>query len=534
MKGSAPPASAPAVEVVSLTKTFPGQRALSDVTLQMRRGEVHGLLGENGSGKSTLIKVLSGYHLPDPGGSVRVNGVPLTFGAPAESMRLGLRFVHQNLGIIPQMTAVENVALLSGFNVRRGFPIRLREQARRTHELFSRFGVEVDLWRPLSQCRPIDRTIVAIVRALDGLDPNHGVLVLDEPTAALPPHEVQQLFEIVREVRRSGVTTVYVSHRLDEVFELVERVSILRDGIFQGTHAIEELTHTELVRLIVGLDAPHLRALTSDIESVADAVDVRDRPAQVAVTPSTTPSPGLPRLRVSGLSSRWLDGVSLEVRPGEILGVAGLLGSGREELAYALVGACRSTAEGLELDDVRVEAAMTPVRARRLGIALVPGNRQSGAAIAQFDVRENITLANLESVSRFGRVRRDAELRTAWRWIRDLDIRPQQPGRRFSQLSGGNQQKAILAKWFNIDPKVMIVDEPTAGVDVGARQAIYAEMRSRASRGLAIIVCSSDHEDLVELCDRVIILRRGHVATELSKPDIDAARLLEHTTGVPS
>ena len=263
--------SVPAVEIDHLTKTFPGQRALDDVTLSIRSGEVHGLLGENGSGKSTLIKVLSGFHAPDRGTSVVIHGEQLAFGSAAESTRLGLRFVHQNLGIIKQMSAVENVAMTSGFNVRRGFPIRLRRQAKRVRALFDRFGVEVDLWKPLGQCRAIDRTIVAIVRALDGLEEN-GVLVLDEPTAALPPAEVDHLFDMVREVTRRGVTTIYVSHRLDEVFRIVDRVSVLRDGVLQGTRDIGELDQRELVRLIVG-------SLPARYDEAAVSASADERPA---------------------------------------------------------------------------------------------------------------------------------------------------------------------------------------------------------------------------------------------------------------
>jgi ribose transport system ATP-binding protein len=502
-----------------VSKSFPGQRALDEVSLEMRPGEIHGLLGENGSGKSTLIKVLSGYHAPDPGGRVLIHGEELQFGSAADSNRLGLRFVHQHLGIINQLTAVENVALASGYDVGIGRPINLRTQARRTQQLLDRLGVEVDLWRPLGECRAIDRTVVAIARALDGLDPERGTLVLDEPTAALPPDEVENLFTVVRELTRRGVTTIYVSHRLDEVFELVDRVSVLRDGRMQGTRDIASLDRASLVHLIVG-SVPERYLAVGDV--AAEPVPSPSMPPSVSHTP--------PRLAVRGLRSRTLQSVDFEVDAGEVLGIAGLLGSGREELAAATVGAIAASVESISLDG-EPHRPLDPVRARRAGIALVPGNRGAGSAVAAFDVRENITLANLEAVSVRGRIVRSKELGVARRWIDEFELRPRDPALRFSHLSGGNQQKAILARWFNIEPKVVLLDDPTGGVDVGAREAIYELIRAAARTGAAFVVCSSDHEDLVELCARVIVLRRGTVAEVLERHDITADRLLRATMG---
>ncbi len=514
-----------AVRITDLSKTFPGQRALDGVSVEISRGEVHGLLGENGSGKSTLIKVLSGLHPPDAGSRVEIYGKPLRFGSSTDAARLGLRFVHQNLGIIDQMTAVENVALSSGYEVRPGFPIRLRDQAARVSGLLDRFGVDIPLDRPLGGCRAVDRSIIAIVRALDGLDLDRGVLVLDEPTAALPPHEVDQLFEIVREITRHGVTTIYVSHRLDEVFSLVDRVSVLRDGRMQGTRAVAGLDHRSLVEMILGAARTGTRTY-GDPEGQAA---VPDHPA--ASVPSSSASA---RLRVQGLRSPVLGGVSFSVDPGEVLGVAGLLGSGREELAHALVGAVPSSTEALVLDGRSLPRDMNPTRARRNGIGLVPGNRRVGSAIGSFTVRENITLTDLRGVSRFMRIARRLENAVANRWIEALDLRPPDPERAFRLLSGGNQQKAILAKWFNIGPRVVILDDPTAGIDVGARQTIYGVIRDRAASGTSFVVCSSDQEDLVELCDRVLVLRDGTIECELSAGEITLDSLLLHAAGAHS
>lgn len=519
---SSAPGAGIAVRTTDLSKTFPGQRALEGVNLEIARGEVHGLLGENGSGKSTLIKVLSGLHTPDAGSRVEIHGSPLRFGSSADAARLGLRFVHQNLGIINQMTAVENVALASGYEVRPGFPIRLREQAARVGELLDRFGVDVPLDRPLGGCRAVDRSIVAIVRALDGLDLDRGVLVLDEPTAALPPQEVGQLFRIVREVTRQGVTTVYVSHRLDEIFELVDRVSVLRDGRMQGTRSVAELDHRSLIEMILGV-VPARVGTHRDPDSHMTGSD-----QTVSAVPTDSP---VVRLRVEGLRSPALGGVSFSVAPGEVLGIAGLLGSGRDELAYALVGAVPCSTDSLVLDGRALPRPMNPTRARRSGIGLVPGNRRAGSAIGSFTVRENVTITDLRGVSRLARISRRQENDVATRWIDALDLRPPDPERVFALLSGGNQQKAILAKWFNIDPRVVVMDDPTSGIDVGARQTIYGVIRDQAATGTSFIVCSSDQEDLVELCDRVLVLRDGTIHRELSADEITLDSLLLHAAG---
>lgn len=509
-----PTGSGVAVRTTDLSKTFPGQRALDGVSLEIERGEVHGLLGENGSGKSTLIKVLSGIHSPDPGSRVEIHGHTLAPGSPGDAAHLGLRFVHQNLGIIDRMTAVENLALSSDYRARPGLPIRRREQSARLRALLDRFGVAVPLDRPLGECRAVERSIVAIVRALDGLDLERGVLVLDEPTAALPPNEVEHLFEIVREVSRQGVTTIYVTHRLDEVFALVDRVSVLRDGRLQGTREIADLDHRTLAEMIVG--------------GVTAA-----SPSPSGIRPADTERsvPSVPRLRVEGLRSPVLRGVSFSVAAGEVLGVAGLLGSGREELAYALFGAVPAASESIEVDGRVLPGALTPARARQARIGLAPGNRQAGSAIGPFTLRENITLTDLAGVSTRGRISRRRERTVCGRWIDALDVRPPDPERPFSLLSGGNQQKAILAKWFSIDPLVVLMDDPTSGVDVGARQAIYGVIRNQAATGCSFVVCSSDHEDLVELCDRVLVLRGGVTSTVLDPGAINLEDILLHVAG---
>ncbi len=503
--------TAPALEVRGISKSFQGQRVLHDVDLRIEPGEVHALLGENGSGKSTLIKVLAGFHEPDRGGGVRVDGEPLTLGSPTASAAAGLRFVHQRLAVIPELNAVENIALEAGYG-RRGM-IDWEASGRYTRELLSRLDVAIDIWRPLRELRAVDRSSVAIARAVrdDGRIP---LVVLDEPTASLPDAEVRHLFKLIRELTASGVAVLYVSHRLDEIFEIADRVSVLRDGRKQDTQPVAELTQERLVAMIIG---------TETGPGEGTALRVRD--------PAAAPVGGAPRLAVSGLRAGRLDGLDLTAAPGEIVGVVGLAGSGREDVARALVGALEREDGQVHVDDVAVEGS-SPRRALAAGLVLGLGNTQPNCAIREFGVRENLTLPSLRRyLRRGGAVRRRAECGEARGWIDALDIRPADGERRYELLSGGNQQKVILGRCLHARPKVLVLDEPTSGVDVGARRGIYELLVAEAQRGLSVVVCSSDYEDIVSVCDRAIVVRGGRAAAELTGDRLSEHELLLAATG---
>ncbi len=500
-----PRTGVPALTVEGISKTFPGQRVLDGVDLTIEPGEVHALLGENGSGKSTLIKVLSGFHPPDPGGRVFVGERPLPLGSPSESFRAGLRFVHQRLAVIPQLNAVENIALEAGY-ARRGF-IDWDEAGRYARELLDRFGIEMDLWRPLAECRPVERSAVAIARALRSDDEPIPLVVLDEPTSSLPDSEVRQLFRLVRELTATGVAVLYVSHRLDEIFEIADRVSVLRDGRLRGTEPVAGLTRERLVELIVGRQiAPTYEAAVRAERATGDVA-----------------------LRVEGLTAGRFEELSLTVRAGEIVGVVGLAGSGREDLARALVGAVPAVGSVAVGD--RVLAPPTPARSLRAGLMLGLSNTQAASAHPPFHVRENLTLAALGRHRRWFGVRGRDEQAEADAWIASLDIRPPEPERPYQLLSGGNQQKVILGKWLNARPRVLVLDEPTAGVDVGARQAIYDLIAAEADRGLAVVVCSSDYEDVVSVCDRAVVLRNGRIGQHVARDELSEHALLLAATG---
>ncbi len=501
--------AAPLIEIEHLSKTFPGQRALADVSFAIGHDEIHALVGENGSGKSTLIKVLSGFHEPDPGSRVRVDGAALELGSPAASWAHGLRFVHQDLGLIGELSAAENVGLASGFSTTSPGRIAWSEQRRRTRALLSRIGVELDVDEPVSRLRAVERSALAIARALDDSHGKISLLVLDEPSAALPPAECEALFGLVRDVVAKGIGVLYVSHRLDEILELAACVTVLRDGAYRGTFPTATMDRDRLAELIVGSQV-----------TVAARSDARANAGAGAA----------PVLSVRGLRAAPLAGVDFDVAPGEVLGVAGLSGSGRELLAAAVCGAAPAEME-LTLDGDRWQGTMNPRDAERLGLALVLPNRHPAAAIPNFTIGENITLGRLPEFARGGRIQRRREREAVMEWIRRLDVRPPDPDRLYGLLSGGNQQKVLLAKWFGIEPRVVFMDDPTSGVDIGARHAIYDVIREHAKTGAGFVVCSSDIEDFVGVCDRVIALVDGRVGDELSGARINERELLSAIFG---
>lgn len=497
----------PLVSIEKLSKTFPGQRALAEVSFDIGRSEIHALVGENGSGKSTLIKILAGFHLPDPGGRVLVDSNALHFGSAADARRRGLRFVHQDLGLISELTAAENVGLVSGFatSVSR---IDRRAQRRLAEQLLARIGVEIDVERPVGELRAVERSALAIARSLDDSSGEISLLVLDEPTSALPPTECEALFSVLGKVRDAGVSILYVSHRLDEVLNLASRVTVLRDGRCQGTISTASVDRGRLARLIVGeeldISVPQPAAATTREQPVLVVRDLRCPP---------------------------IGGVDFEVRRGEVLGIAGLSGSGREVLAGAVCGAVPASVH-LDVADKHVDAEpVTPELARQLGLALVLPNRHPGAAIANFTISENITLGWVSEFARVGRVDRSRERAAAREWIERLDIRPPDPDRLYGLLSGGNQQKVLMAKWFGLDPRVVFMEDPTSGVDIGARNAIYELIRRYAHAGTGFVICSADTEDLVSVCDRVLALVDGRIVEELHASSISEGELLRAISG---
>ena len=497
--------SAPAIEIENLSKSFGGVRVLGNVGFSVERGEIHGLVGRNGSGKSTLIKILSGYHHPDPGGSLRVagNDVPLPV-HPGHSHRLGLSFVHQDLGLTPGMTVMENVRI-DRFETGFGWRIRWRRERERVRRELDRFGIEASPSRLVRDLSPVDRALVAIVRALTQLeDIDGGVLVLDEPTAYLPFDGVGRLFEATREAARHGTGVIFVSHRLEEIANLTHRVSVLRDGRLAGTVTTADVDEGRLIEMIAG------GRLTESVRG--DAVVGDDV-----------------ILRVDRLAGRSVRDVSFTVRRGEVLGLTGLIGMGHEEVPYLLFGADPARGGTVELHGTPVPLeSLTPGKAMRAGLALVPADRQRASGAPQLSLRENLTLPNIDKFFVLATLNKRRETNQTRALLEHYGVRPAAPGRQLGTLSGGNQQKALLAKWFQRRPDLLLLHEPTQGVDVGAREDIFREIRHVAETyGTGILFVSSDYDDFTRICDRVLVFRYGAVVGELHGASLTQERLIE-------
>ncbi len=496
----------PALSLEGVSKRFGGVHALADVDFEVAAGEVHGLLGENGSGKSTLIKILAGFHEPDEG-SLQINGRPVSLPVPVSRFReYGLSFVHQDLALLPTLTVVENLrtGLIAGGNGVRF--ISWRAETRRAREIFARYGVSIDPRATVGDLRPVDRALLAIVRAIEEVRAEHdglGILVLDEPTVFLPRAEVEHLFELVREIAASGSSVLLVSHDLEEIREVTDRVTVLRDGRVVGTSTTATTSEAQLVEMIIGR------------ELLDFSVDKGDANAGDAA-------------RVEGLSGPGVDDVSLAVGVGEVVGLTGLAGSGFEAVPYLVFGAWPAGRGTLTIGDQTLNiAGMLPRRALREGIVLIPGDRQRDGAVLPLSVADNVTLPRLPQFWSGLRLQRGSMRRETDRLMDEYDVRPAGATNEYGSLSGGNQQKALLAKWLNAEPRLLLFHEPTQGVDVGARQQIFGTIRDSAANGASVLCASSDHEQLAAICDRVLVFGRGRIAGELTGADVTKDRITE-------
>jgi ABC-type sugar transport system ATPase subunit len=497
--------SEPALRITGLSKTFPGTRALIDASLDIAPGEVHALVGQNGSGKSTLIKTLAGYHHADPGANAELGGEPFAIG---HDVPHALRFVHQDLGLVHELNAMDNLALRGGFISGVAGRVRWRQQEEETYRLLERFGIELDIHRPLAEATPVQRTIVAIVGALQGWQGGEGVLVLDEPTALLPHEEVERLFDLVREVRRAGTSVLYVSHRLGELFEIADRVTVLRAGRVVTTKPIQEVDGRSLASLMVGEDVdPDYRAPTADRPDAPVVLELRD---------------------VHGHRLRGLD---LDVHKGEILGIAGLAGTGMNELPYVIAGCAPYPVTGRLRMPRRSDDWLDVGDAAQLDVPIVPADRARQGIVAEFAVRENLTLSILGRLGRRGKLGLREERAVVERWAEQLGVVSSGPDALISTLSGGNQQKVVVARCLAREPELLVLAEPTAGVDIGTRVAIYDLVATLARNGLTVVVSSTDLGDLMAMCTRVIVLRDGRVGAELGADGLTEHALVSAMEG---
>jgi rhamnose transport system ATP-binding protein len=480
---------APLLSVSGIEKSFPGVRALSGVAFDVEAGEVHALLGENGAGKSTLIKIVSGVFRPDRG-SIRVDGRELQLDRPDDARRAGIATIYQELLLFPELSVAENVFM--GHAPRAGGRLDWKAMRARTEALLASLDIH-DLApnKIVGTLSVGNRQRVEILRALSQ---DARLLIMDEPTAALTEYDVTRLFDIVRRLKSRGVGIIYISHRMDEIFALADRVSVLRDGAQVGTRRVAETTSAELVQMMVG------RRIESLFPKIAAPI-------------------GAPVLEVRDLVRRPMTkGVNLTVHAGEIVGLAGLVGSGRSELAQTIFGITRPESGQILLAGAPVDIR-SPGQARALGIAYVPEDRGTQGLVRQMNVRENFSLASLARISRRGFIDRSAETRLAEEGVARFSVKASSLEQIAGKLSGGNQQKIVLGKWLANQPKLLILDEPTRGIDVGAKAEIHRLMSELAGQGLAILMISSELPEVLGMSDRVLVMREGRLAAAFSRAE---------------
>jgi len=489
----------PLLAMRGIEKRFAGVPALAGASLEVGRGEVHALIGQNGAGKSTLIKLLTGYHARDAGEAL-FDGRPVAFTSPGEAQRAGISTIYQEINLVPYRSAAENICL--GRERRRFGLLDWRAMHAEAEGLLARFGVHVDVRRPVMAFPTAVQQMVAIARAVAF---KAALVIMDEPTSSLAEREVEVLFDVIRRLKASGVSVIFVSHKLDELYAVCDRVTVMRDGRTVRTGAMGEMTRLDLVTTMLG------RELEQALHGAQDG-------------PARTDAPAL--LEVRGLrAGPKVRGVSLDVREGEIVGLAGLLGAGRTETARAVFGA--GPAEGGTIRLPGGGAPGTSADAIRAGLGFVSEDRKLEGIVPDMSVRENLTLALLPQLARGGVVDEAKARAVAGRFIARLGIRCAGPDQPMRELSGGNQQKVLLARWLCMNPRLLILDEPTRGIDVGAKAEILGLVRELSRGGLGVLMISSELEELVEAASRIFVLRDGRSVAELAGAGITEPAIME-------
>jgi len=482
------------LQITGMLKDFPGTRALDDVSLDVHSGEIVAVVGHNGSGKSTLVKILAGVYTKDAG--------EVAFPSSTETEPTELHIVHQDLGLSMPFSTIENLGLVStkGGGLA---PLNKRRERDRAIELISRFGEPFDITAPVATLAPAQRSIIGIARALDGWKHSRNIMILDEPTEALAAGEVEVLFDAVKKLAAEGAGIIFISHRLDEVLTLADRIVVLRNGQKVADQPRDTVDHDRLVEFVTGASAHEGEVGRTDHLWTDEVV-----------------------LDVQGLAGADIEDIDLTVHAGEIVGVAGVLGSGREALPALLFGSIPGRADRYQLGG-KGYRKRRPRESIRRGMAFVPGDRAKFGSIRPMTARENVTLPELGSVSNgAGAISVRRERAQVQALVAKYDVKPPRPEQVFAQFSGGNQQKIVFAKWLRNAPKLLLLEEPTQGVDIGAKQAIYQAIDAAAAGGAGVVVCSSEAKELVRLCNRVLVMRNGRVAAELSGEDLTETRIV--------
>lgn len=481
----------------NINKSFPGVKALQNVDFSVKKGEIHCLIGANGAGKSTLMKILAGVY-PKDDGEIYLQGEKVQINNPADAKRLGVITIHQELSLVEHLTVAENIYLGSYANPRFGFVSwkRLRQQAQ---ALIDRLGIAIDVDMPVAELSMGHKQIVELAKALEG---NAKIIIMDEPSTTLSEREIRTLFTIIEELIRQGITIIYISHKLEELFAIGDRVTVLRDGKWVATRELSELDQASLTELIIGYK-----------------VEKQERTSEQLHFPEL--------LRAESLSTRHISAVSFSLGKGEILGLYGLVGAGRTELLKALYGVDPLTAGVIRLDGQQIKID-SPSKAIRLGMGLVPENRKTEGAILGLSVEENAVLPAYDrfasgGVIKPGRIRSEIAEK-----IRELNVKTPDAQTLMGNLSGGNQQKVIISKWLIRQSKIILFDEPTQGVDIGAKQEIYKIIQKLVAEGASVIVASSEIGELQEICNRILVMFRGKIVGEFRDPQRQKEDILNH------
>lgn len=498
------PEHVPTLRMEGIGKSFPGVRALDDVSFEVRPGEVHALMGENGAGKSTLMKILAGAYQADSG-RILLDGQPVTLDTPQRAMEMGINIIYQEFNLVPQLSVAENIYL--GREPRGALPgwVDFRTMREDAQRVMDNLGATIDVRTPVSRLSVAMQQMVEIAKATSR---KSRIIAMDEPSATLTDHELQNLYRLIRKLRDEGVSIIYISHRMDEVFAISDRITVLRDGHTVGTKDCGEVTSDELIKMMVG------RTLEDNFPKV--------------------PAPqGRPLLEVQGLTRRGvIEDISFTVHAGEVVALAGLVGSGRTEIARCLFGA-----DSYDSGEIRLEGQKltlhSPQDAIRAGIGLVTEDRKGQGLVLDLAVRENTTLAALPSLTPMGFIQSKREVAVSNEYVKSLGVRTPSIEQRVKNLSGGNQQKVVLSKWLLTNSKVLILDEPTRGIDVGAKVEIYQLMNRLAAQGVGLLMISSELPEVLGMADRILVMRQGRVVGEMSRAEATQEKIGELAVGVP-
>mgnify|MGYP000539575633 CR=1 FL=1 len=487
-------------ELREITKRFAGVEVLHKVSFNLRPGEVHALLGENGAGKSTLIKIMTGVYQPDEG-AIILDGREVRFSNARESQLAGIAAIYQEPSLFPDLDVAENI-FVGRHPLKAGGRVDWHRIYREAESLLTSLGMQLNLKRKARDLSIAEQQMVEIARAFSI---NARILIMDEPTSSLTLNEVAELFRLVRRLRDEGTAVVFISHRLEELFEIADRVTVLRDGYFVDTKPVKDVTREELIRLMVG------RKVSS-------------------MFPKQEVQPGNVVLKVEGLTR---DGVfkdiSFELRKGEILGLAGLVGAGRTEVARAIFGIDPPASGRIFIDGKEVRIT-SPRQAIALGLAYVPEDRQTHGLVTPMNLISNITLPLVGRFSHFGWLDQRAEINFALSMARQMEVRAHSLWQRARELSGGNQQKIVLAKWLSTRPRILILDEPTRGIDVGTKAAVHELMSRLAGEGMAILMISSELPEILGMSDRIIVMREGRITAQLGREEASQEKILHYAT----